>query len=69
MAGRAPGITGEHPDRRSDFDEARLGPAERMDLIHAVLGAQRNYYDCWGAWPTALQVAEQLGLIAKPGGV
>lgn len=68
MASRTSAVTGaENPDRRSDFDESQQPPGETMDFIHGVLGATRNYYDCWGDWPTALQIAEQLGLIAKRG--
>lgn len=50
------------PERRSSFQEAGRIKGERLELIHAVLQAQRNYYDLWGAWPSATQIAAQIGL-------
>lgn len=62
-------VAGDEPDRRSNAADAAQVSTKDLDFVHAVLGATRNYYELWAAWPSALQIAEQLGLIAKPGGM
>jgi hypothetical protein len=47
-------------DRHGNFAAAIAG--ETHSWIQAVLSAQRNYYELWGSWPTATQIAEQLGM-------
>lgn len=61
--------SGPEVDRRSNFDDARIASTERMDFMHAVMQIQREHYMLFGDFPSAEQVAEKMGLIAKSGGV
>lgn len=48
-----------------NFDEVTATRTERVQLIQTTVQLVRCFYELWGRWPTATEIAAQIGVTPK----